>query len=185
MTGGVANSMPEILQAALFVLVVGAALADLRTRRIPNWIALPGLIAGMVLNGYFRGSSGVASAMLGALLGAAMFLGIYLAGGMGAGDVKLFAAVGAIVGPQSLLVIFVLTGILGGVAALALMLWRGKAGQAMGRTFGLAGQMLRMNWPQVRRRSDLRAPGALTLPYGAVVAGGTLLFLFAVRQPVG
>jgi Flp pilus assembly protein protease CpaA len=64
---------------------------------------------------------------------------------MGAGDVKLFGAVGSLVGPHALLLVFVFTGLLGGVVAAVVALWRGS----------------------------LRG----TLPYGAVIAGGTLMFL--------
>ena len=68
---------------------------------------------------------------------------------MGAGDVKLFAAVGSLVGPQALVMVFVFTGLLGGLAAGVVVLWRGS----------------------------FRA----TLPYGAVIAAGTLLSLVVVR----
>lgn len=182
MSSGISNSIPVVLQAALIALVVGAALADLKTRHIPNWLPLSGLIGGIVLNGYHYAMPGVASALLGALLGAAIFIGLHLAGGMGAGDVKLFAAVGSIVGPQSLLVIFVLTGILGGVAALVLILLRGSLARVLRNSIGLVSASARFNWSEVRNRSDRRVSGALSLPYGPVVATSTLIFLFAMRN---
>ena len=182
MTG---NDIPVILQVALFMLAASAGMTDLKSRHIPNWIALMGLIAGVVLNTYNRGLSGAAGAILGALLGAGLFMGIYLAGGMGAGDVKLLAAVGAIVGPQSLLIVFVLTGILGGMAALCLLLLRGNVREGLTRTIGLAAKWMRLDWPGVALASDPKAAQAISLPYGAIVASGALLFLIALRRQVG
>lgn len=184
MNNGLPNSMPELMQLTLFSLVMLAALSDLKSRCIPNWLAAAGASAGIGLNGYFGGWSGVSLAVLGLLLGMALFLGIYLAGGMGAGDVKLLGAVGSIVGPQSLLVIFVLSGLLGGLAALLLLLSRGRLREGLLRTAGLTAQMARRNWTEVKSRSDRRMAGALSLPYGAVVATGTLVFLFAIRNSV-
>jgi prepilin peptidase CpaA len=182
MNAGIPNALPDPLQAALFALVIAAAIYDLAARRIPNGISLAGLAVGLALNGYFAGWPGLGSSLLGGLLGAAIFLGLYVAGGMGAGDVKLFAAVGAMVGPQPLLLIFVLTGLAGGMAALALIVVRGRAGEKLRSTLALAGSMLRLNWNEVSSSSDRGVPGAICLPYGAVVAVGTLVFLLTVRH---
>ena len=108
--------MPLGIKLALVVLVASAAWMDLSTRRIPNWITIPGAAAGVVLQSLYGGLHGTLAALAGACAGFAIFILIYIAGGIGAGDVKLFAAVGALVGPQSLAVVFVITGLLGGVA---------------------------------------------------------------------
>ena len=91
-------------------------------------------------------------------------------GGMGAGDVKLFSAVGALTGPQSLIIVFVFTGLLGGIAAIALSIARGRLRETLERTGSL---MLGVR----------TAAGAdsLRLPYGAVIAGGTLLSLVVLH----
>lgn len=181
--------MPSILQLFLAVLVVSAAFTDLKSRRIPNWIPASGFAAGVILNTYFHGWAGLTSSLAGALLGAGILMAIYLTGGMGGGDVKLLAAVGAISGPQALLVIFVLTGLFGGIAALAMAAARGRIGQTLARTTGLLaelpGSFARLNWSGIQQRSNRQAPGALRLPYGAVIATGTLVFLFASRTPIG
>ena len=146
--------MPETLQIALAAVVFAAAVSDLRTGRIPNWITVPG-----------------------AALGLGIFMVLYLAGGMGAGDVKLFGAVGALVGPQALVWVFIFTGLLGGVAALALAMARGRLRQTLAQTGHLMLSFGRLRWEEARQASSLHAPGALRLPYGAVIAGGALLFL--------
>src|SRR5438552_3773962 len=110
-------------------------------------------------------------------LGLAIFLVFYVASGMGAGDVKLFGAVGAFAGPQAVVVVFVFTALLGGVAALVLALWRRRLGETLIRT----GEMLigRLRFKELRAAAA--SPESLRLPYGAVIAGGTLFSLIVLR----
>jgi prepilin peptidase CpaA len=169
--------MPVALQIGLMAVVIAGAVCDLATRRIPNWITLPGALAGLALQAWHGGWHGALSSLAGAGLGFAIFLLLYLLGGMGAGDVKLFAAVGAFVAPASLPLVFVFTGLLGGLAAIVLSLARGRLREVLVRTASLLKNLALLRWQDVRRASRLDAPGALRLPYGAVIAGGTLLFL--------
>src|SRR6266700_6068093 len=118
--------MPTAMETSLILLVSAAAWTDLRTRRIPNWITVSGAAVGLVLHIQYGGAPGAMQSLAGAALGLAIFLGLYAAGGMGAGDVKLFGAVGAFAGPQALGVVFVFTGLLGGIAGLGLALYRGR-----------------------------------------------------------
>ena len=169
--------MPETLQVVLAAVVIAAAASDLRTGRIPNRITVPGAALGLALQGYHGGIHGTLAALAGAGLGLAIFMVLYLAGGMGAGDVKLFGAVGALVGPQALVWVFIFTGLLGGVAALALAMARGRLRQTLASTGQLMLSFGKLRWEEARQASSLHAPGALLLPYGAVIAGGALLFL--------
>ena len=170
-------ALPLLLQAALVAVVLAAGVWDLATRRIPNWITVPGAALGLAIQSYYGGWHGAVSSLVGALLGFSFFMLLYLAGGMGAGDVKLAAAVGALVGAQSFVLVFVVTGLLGGIAALVLALARGRLRQTLDRTAALLRNFGRLRWSEVRSASDLDAPGALRLPYGAVIAGGALTFL--------
>jgi prepilin peptidase CpaA len=140
--------MPRVVEIALTMLVAMAAWSDLRSRTIPNWITIPGAGLGLILRAWYGGLPGAWSGLEGAVLGLGIFVVLFVAGGAGAGDVKLFGAVGAFLGPEPLILVFVLTGILGGIAAGAAAIWRG------------------------------RLPA--TLPYGAVIAGGTLMSLIVV-----
>ena len=169
--------MPPSLQIALAATVLAAAGSDLATRRIPNWITVPGAALGLALHGYHEGFPGALSSLAGAGLGFSIFFVLYLAGGMGAGDVKLYGAVGALVGPQALTLVFVLTGILGGIAAVALASARGRLRETLAQTGQLMLSFGRLRWVEAHQASSLDAPGALRLPYGAVIAGGVLLFL--------
>jgi len=173
--------MPAGLQVALLAVVAAAALWDIRTRAIPNWITVPGALLGLALQSSSGGFHGMLSSLVGAGAGFGFFLLLHLAGGMGAGDVKLAAAVGALVGAKAFVAVFVATGLVGGAAALVLAAARGR----LRRTFERSGQLLfglsRLRWEEVRRLSALDEPGALRLPYGAVIAGGALVFLAFFR----
>src|SRR5204863_1315166 len=98
--------MPIAIELLLVMLVALAAWNDFRTRRIPNWITVPGALAGFVLQIWYSGLHGAVQSIEGAALGLGLVLLLFLARGMGAGDVKLFAAVGALAGPQTLVLIF-------------------------------------------------------------------------------
>src|SRR5215472_8664356 len=100
------------MRTVLILLVISAAWSDLRTRHIPNWIPVAGAALGFGLHVWNDGLVGAFTSLGGAALGLGVFLPLYILGGMGAGDVKLFSAVGALVGPQALVVVFVLTGLL-------------------------------------------------------------------------
>ena len=169
--------MPETLQLALAAVVIAAAVSDLKRGRIPNWITVPGATLGLALQSYHGGLQGAIFSLAGAAMGLGIFMVLYLAGGMGAGDVKLFGAVGALVGPQALVWVFIFTGLLGGVAALALAMARGRLRQTLVQTGHLMLSFGKLRWEEARQASSLHAPGALRLPYGAVIAGGALLFL--------
>ena len=159
-----------MIEFVLIALVAAAAWTDFRTRQIPNWITVPGAVLGVVLQAWYGGLHGLLASLAGAALGFGIFIALYIAGGMGAGDVKLFSAVGAFTGPQSLIIVFVFTGLLGGIAAVALAVSRGRLRETLERT----GSLMLGARPAVTTDS-------LRLPYGVIIAGGTLMFLVAVH----
>src|SRR5579871_6274396 len=120
----------------LVVLAV-ATFTDLRSRRIPNWLVLPFLVAGLVVGG-FHGWHGIEQSLAGLALGGLLFFILAVMGGMGMGDVKLCAAIGAWIGPSQMLVALVVTGIAGGVMALC---WA-AAGGFLGELFKNTGDLV-------------------------------------------
>ena len=97
---------------------------DLRFRRIPNWLTFPAMIVGIAYHTYFGGIPAFFLSLGGLLLGFAVFFVFYAIGGMGAGDVKLMAAIGALLGPKDVLFAALYTAIAGGVYAILLLVTR-------------------------------------------------------------
>ncbi len=169
-----ALSLP--IRVTLTAILAVAAVCDLRTRRIPNWVTLPAIPVGVTAQALFGDGLWAGLAGFGAAL-AAFFL-LFAVGAMGAGDVKLFAAVGAFVGIRHLLIVFVMIGIAGGVAAVIVAIRAGALTRVLRNTGSIAGSLFGGRWEELRQRSDMNQPEALSLPYGAAIAAGTLMYLW-------
>src|SRR6202007_1098645 len=120
------------------IVLVIATFTDLRSRRIPNWLVFPFMIAGLAVSALFKGWSGIGHSLTGLILGGLLFGILCWMGGMGMGDVKLCAAIGAWIGPAQLLTALVLTGIAGGVIAFCWAL----AGGFLGDLFKSTGDLV-------------------------------------------
>jgi prepilin peptidase CpaA len=112
------------------VLIIGAGVAatviDIRQRRVPNVLTMGLASAGLLLAMTGFGTETVGGALGGLALGLALLLPAHVFGATGAGDVKLLAAFGALLGPGGVFEAFLRAAILGGVMALAVALWRGR-----------------------------------------------------------
>jgi len=166
----------EIGRWILAAVVIVAAVTDWRAGRIPNWLTMPAMAAGLAINAWL--GLGLRPALWGMLIALGVFVAFFAAGFMGAGDGKLMGAVGAFVGWPRIATVLVLVALLGGITAVVVSMRRGALGQVLRNTAGLALDLVRLRWSAVRERSDYRqAPGRMRLPYGTVIAGGTLAFL--------
>jgi prepilin peptidase CpaA len=114
----------NLLVPAAVLLGCAASFDDLRRRSIANWINLAGLAAGLLYHTVERGVRGLAWSAGGAALGFAVLLVFYCLGGMGAGDVKLSAAFGALLGPAGILLAALLAAPLGAAMAAVCLVWR-------------------------------------------------------------
>jgi len=155
-----------------------AVFTDLRSGRIPNWLVLPFLVIGIAISGWQHGWAGVGRSIEGILLGTVLFGFFYLLGGMGMGDVKLCAAIGAWIGPWQMLIAMVLMGLAGGVMALCWAIAGGFLGDLFKGTgdiiFGLKKRGLRPH-PELA----LSNPLARKMPYAPAIALGTLISFFS------
>jgi prepilin peptidase CpaA len=161
----------------LIVLAI-ATFTDLRSRRIPNWLVFPFLLAGIAVSGWLHGWHGIWQSLAGLGLGALLFGILFLMGGMGMGDVKLCAAIGAWVGPHQLLTALVLTGIFGGVMAVC---WA-AAGGFLGELFKGSGDLifgLKDRGMRPHPELVLANPKTRKLPYAPAIAIGTLVSFFS------
>jgi len=101
-----------------------AAAADIRFRRIPNWLTYSAMLLGVGYHIIVNGTQGFFFGAGGLFLGLAILIVFYLADGMGAGDVKLMGAVGALLGPKGVFIAFIFTALVGGIYAIILLLLR-------------------------------------------------------------
>ena len=170
---------PRGIEVVLLALVLGAAVYDVRYRRIPNWLTLLGVLVGLGLNSFlYQGWPGLRMALLGLAIGFSVYFALYAIRAMGAGDVKLMAAIGSMVGWQDWFGIFVITAIVGGVAALGLVLLRGRLKNTLFNVGFILSEMKSGRPAYIAKEElDVRNPKALGLPHGAVIAVGTIAFL--------
>jgi prepilin peptidase CpaA len=170
---------PLILQTILLIVVSIAAVYDIRFRRIPNWLVLTGLLLGLGINTSLFGWRGAKSSLLGAGLAFLIYFPLYLLRGMGAGDVKLMAAIGSMVGAANWFGIFIITLLLGGVMAIILLLTRGKLLNSLSNIGFLLMRVASFKAPYAREELDISSPRSIKLPHGVAIAGGSMLFLAA------
>jgi prepilin peptidase CpaA len=152
----------ELLQGCAVSIASLAAVTDVWSRRIPNWLTFGTLLLGVLLNTWLRGLDGMASSLAGAVLGIALLLPFYAMGGIGAGDVKLVGALGAVLGPQALVSVALYGALAGGAMSLLILLKNGRLRLA------LTGVLTRRQAPQRTRA---------TAPYGVAIAAGVALSL--------
>jgi prepilin peptidase CpaA len=125
----------DALVVAILAAATGlAAVIDLRTRRIPNALTGSLAVVGLGLAAAQLGTVGIRGAIIGFLLGFAFMLPGNVFGATGAGDVKLFAAAGALLGPAMTVRAFFFTAVAGGVLALVIALRRRRLAQTIGST---------------------------------------------------
>lgn len=116
---------------------LAACVTDLRSRRIPNVLTFGGALAGVLANAVTGGADGAGAALAGWLVGIAVFFVPFALGGMGAGDVKLVAALGAWLGPIDTLWLALYAGIAGGALAIAVAVAHGYLQQAFANIWRL------------------------------------------------
>ncbi|HEY6990623.1 MAG TPA: prepilin peptidase [Bryobacteraceae bacterium] len=161
----------------VFVVIV-ASITDICSRRIPNWLVLPFLAAGLVVSVAVGGWKGAERSILGILLAVALMGGLYWLGGMGMGDVKLCAAIGAWVGPIQLLMALTAMGMVGGVMAFFWALGKGS----LKASFGGAADLLFGVWRRGLRPHPtlvLANREAQKMPYAPAIAAGAILSFLA------
>jgi prepilin peptidase CpaA len=174
------TNLPPIVQAVLVLIVVTAAVYDLRYRRIPNWLVLAGLVLGFGLNTFLFEMSGFTASAKGMGLALLIYFPLYLLRAMGAGDAKLMAAVGAIVGWGNWLAVFVLTAVIGGVMGLVVLLFAGRMRKTFWNLGWMISELIHFRAPyHSSEELDVRSAKAMRMPHGVAIALGAIAFLVA------
>jgi prepilin peptidase CpaA len=163
------------------VTLVVAAVIDGKQLKVPNWITFPMVISGWIYCTTALGWEGLGWSLVGTVVGLALLMPAYAIGGMGAGDVKLLAGVGAWVGSTHTLFAFAATTIVGGVIAVIMVVSRRSWSKHRDQFWGIFGEILTIKDPtKLAEIAAERKSSMMLLPYGIPIAIGSIgWFAFA------
>jgi prepilin peptidase CpaA len=158
-------------------ILVEAAVIDGMKLRVPNWLTFHFVIGGLAFAAWSGGSSALLWSLGGAALGLVLLLPLYSIGGMGAGDVKLLAGVGAWMGPALTLGAFVTAGLTGGLMALAMVAWSGRYARHYAMFHTIKQEILTVRDPVLlSEKAAARKPTMMLLPYGIPITVGSIAY---------
>jgi prepilin peptidase CpaA len=161
----------------LAFLLFAASYTDLKGHRIPNVLTFSSAVVGLTLQAWFSGLEGVLLGLGGLALGLALYLPFYLLGGMGAGDVKLMAAVGAFLDPQTVLLAAGLSLIAGSFIGLGVVLIR-IISLGLLRPYLVTAKYLLLMGTYIPPATDTTVD--TRFPYAVAIATGTLGTVFGL-----
>jgi prepilin peptidase CpaA len=164
---------PVILGGAVLLALI-AGWTDLRSRRIPNWLTVPGLLIGVAANVALGGWVGLKVSLMGAGLGLVLLLPFVLLRSLGAGDWKLAGALGAFTGPSRLIDLLLGSVFVAGVMALALVIYKGRVRQTVRNIGHILVSLVTFQLPG--SRVSLDNPDSLKVPYGVALAFTVVLY---------
>lgn len=171
-----ARLKPVILAGAVLLSVV-AGWTDLRSRRIPNWLTVPGLVIGIAANTVLSGWSGLKASLLGAAVGLALLLPFVLLRSLGAGDWKFAIALGGFTGPGLLLDLLLTSVFVAGAMALTLVIYKRRFLQTMRNIGHILISLVTFRLPGSHVTLD--DPNALRIPKGVALALTVVLYSIA------
>jgi len=157
---------------AALALVVPAAVIDVRHSTIPNGLTYPAIAAGLLIGCFGFGQTDCLASLLGFLLGFIPALLMFALNGIGGGDVKLLAAVGALFGYPDVMPVFVYTIVTGTALAIAVLIWRGELLQSL-KAFGVMLFSLAAKGPKYIPVTHVH------VPFAVAVAGGVIWHVLA------
>jgi prepilin peptidase CpaA len=160
------------LVSAILIL---AAWIDGRELKVPNWITFPMVLSGLVYSTWLGGLSGFSAGLVGMCMGLGTLLPLYAVGGMGAGDVKLMAGIGAWLGWEITLAAFCVSAVVGALMAIVMVLCR-RASRHHYENFLLilSEWMVIRNPVELSRIAAERKSTMLLLPYGIPICIGSI-----------
>ena len=168
----------QILPAVAVAVAICAAITDVNARRIPNRLTYSAMVAGLVLHAIVYGWKGLLLGIEGGLLFGGVFLLFYLIRAMGAGDVKLAAALGSIVGVSATLPVMLATAWAGAALAICFMVVSGRVIETLRNTLWVTG-FHAQHGLRVHPVVNLDNPAGVRMPYGIAFAVGTAYWAFS------
>jgi prepilin peptidase CpaA len=167
---------PLVLAGAVLLSAI-AGWTDLRSRRIPNWLTVPGLAIGVTANTVLGGWSGLKASLLGTLVGLGLLLPLVLLRSLGAGDWKLAGALGAFAGNSgsgNILDLLIGSVFVAGLMAVGYIVYKRRVGQTLRNIGHILASLVTFRLPE--SRVSLDNPEALKVPYGVALALTVMLY---------
>lgn len=159
------------------ITLIVAAVIDGLKLKVPNWITFPMILSGWFYSTYFFGWEGLGWSLLGTVIGLALLMPAYAIGGMGAGDVKLLAGVGAWVWGTVTFYSFCVSAIIGGIIAVLMVLSRKAWSKHHHQFLAIFQEIVTIKDPnQLATIAAERKSTMMLLPYGIPIAIGTILY---------
>ena len=170
---------PQKVEMVLLAMLLAAAVFDVLYRRIPNWLTVSGVVLGLAMNTLIGSpEAGLVFSLLGLATAFGVYVVLYALRAMGAGDVKLMAAIGALVGWERWFGIFFVTALIGGAMALILVLARGRLKKTWFNVSFILSEMKSGRAAYLANEElDVKNKKALGLPHGAVIAVSVVFYL--------
>lgn len=159
------------------LLLIWAAWIDGKQLRVPNWLTFPMVLSGLIYNSWANGWEGLSFGGYGMVVGLLTLMPLYAVGGMGAGDVKLMAGMGAWLGPQVTWDAFCVSVVVGALMAVVMVWKTGKFNHHYGNFL-----MIWNEWTTIRNPRKLseiaaeRKPRMHLLPYGIPICIGSIAY---------
>lgn len=167
--------------AVLAVVGLIATVTDLWRQKIYNWLTLPAILLGLVLNLIQAGPGGLFDSFLGLLLAGGIYLVLGLIGAMRGGDVKLAAAVGALLGWRLAVSALYYGAILGGIFAIIWSLYHGTLWKTLARVWRVLYAAVA---PGMRPDVELQQSETQPMPYGVAISWGAIVAAWSLLPPV-
>ena len=159
------------------VVLIVAAVIDGIQLKVPNWITFPFVLCGWAYCVYANGWDGLGISLLGTAVGLGLLLPAYAIGGMGAGDVKLLAGVGAWVHSEDTFYAFCFTAVIGALLAIAMVLVRKSWNKHYAQFWVILSEIMVIKNPETLAGiAAERKPSMMLLPYGIPIAIGSIAY---------
>ena len=159
------------------VVLVVAAVIDGWKLKVPNWITFPLVISGWIFSTAYFGWAGLGWSLLGTAIGLGLLLPAYAVGGMGAGDVKLLAGVGAWTWGTNTFLAFCISAVFGGLIAVGMVIYRRKWQHHKSQFWAILTEIMVVRDPnKLSEIAAERKSRMMLLPYGIPIALGTIVY---------
>lgn len=185
--------MLTVNNALLLILIAASGFYDLKERKIPNKITFTGVLIGILFNLFTGGWTGLLKGIFGLFIGLAIFFLPFAMGGMGAGDVKLMGAIGALMGWKFSVMTAFSSAFVGIIMVLVHLIYIGNLRKTLKKIlYTLINKLLqfaaRLGYNETvhKMHETFSKYGQdykkIYIPYGVAIAGGAVLVLYAYKQ---